>query len=102
MENWREMTFFLSGPDNAGSKYKGDCFGHGKDLAGRCRCNKQYYGHRCQFKDECVEDQDCGRHGRCVDLDATSAPRRQCFCQMGWFGPDCTKRQSKPASFYQF
>jgi hypothetical protein len=31
------------------------------------------------LKDECVDDEDCGRHGKCIDIEATSAPRTQCY-----------------------
>ena len=77
-----------------GPEYRENCMGHGKDIAGRCRCDPLYYGHRCQYKDECADDKGCGRHGKCINVDATSAPRKHCFCEMGWYGPDCTKRKS--------
>ena len=76
-----------------GPDYVEKCMNRGRAVAGRCRCNALYYGDRCQYKDECASDQDCGRHGKCVDVRATTSPRRQCFCAMGWFGPDCTKRE---------
>ncbi|KZS04520.1 Uncharacterized protein APZ42_032839 [Daphnia magna] len=72
-------------------EYRETCSGHGKDIAGRCRCNPLYSGHRCQYRDECSEDKDCGRHGKCVNLEATTYPKKQCFCEMGWFGPQCNK-----------
>ena len=50
-------------------------------------------GEHCQYKDDCLEDKDCGRRGRCVDVDATTSPRRQCFCERGYFGDGC--RQGK-------
>ena len=28
---------------------------------------------------------------RCIDIDATSAPRKRCFCRMGFFGDGCSK-----------
>ena len=66
------------------------CSGHGKFIA-RCKCDKKYYGPRCEFWDECVTNQDCGIQGTCVDLGGTSLPRRQCYCRLGWFGPGCNK-----------
>jgi hypothetical protein len=84
----------MSGIVTTGPEYRENCMGHGKDIAGRCRCDPLYYGHRCQYKDECADDKGCGRHGKCINVDATSAPRKQCFCEMGWYGPDCTKRKS--------
>lgn len=59
---------------------------------GRCKCDRLYYGDRCQFRDECWEDSDCGDHGKCIDIEATTAPKQQCYCQLGWFGPGCNKR----------
>uniref|UniRef100_A0AAG5DA54 Microtubule-associated protein tau n=1 Tax=Anopheles atroparvus TaxID=41427 RepID=A0AAG5DA54_ANOAO len=67
------------------------CSGHGKFIA-RCKCDKKYYGQRCEFWDECVSNQDCGIQGTCVDLGGTSLPRRQCYCRLGWFGPGCSKK----------
>uniref|UniRef100_A0A1B0CTC1 Putative drebrin n=1 Tax=Lutzomyia longipalpis TaxID=7200 RepID=A0A1B0CTC1_LUTLO len=72
--------------------YKETCSGHGKYFPGRCKCDKYYYGDRCQYRDECVTDQDCGAHGKCINLDGTSLPRRQCYCNFGWFGPGCNKK----------
>lgn len=73
--------------------YREDCSGKGRYLLSKCRCDKLYYGPRCQYKDECVEDNDCGDQGRCIDVHATTAPRKQCYCEPGWFGPACTKRK---------
>ncbi|TRY75553.1 hypothetical protein TCAL_06383 [Tigriopus californicus] len=72
-------------------QYSEDCNGHGRALAGRCRCDRLYFGERCQYHDECEKDKDCGRRGSCVDVDATTAPRKQCFCQIGYFGDECEK-----------
>ncbi|KAL1448811.1 hypothetical protein WDU94_000071, partial [Cyamophila willieti] len=73
------------------NKYKEDCSGHGRYLLAKCRCDRLYYGSKCQYKDECGEDIDCGDRGRCVDVKASTAPRKQCYCELGWFGPGCTK-----------
>lgn len=73
--------------------YREDCSGKGRYLLSKCRCDRLYYGPRCQYKDECVDDSDCGDQGRCIDVHATSAPRKQCYCEPGWFGPACTKRE---------
>uniref|UniRef100_A0A182FFV1 DOMON domain-containing protein n=1 Tax=Anopheles albimanus TaxID=7167 RepID=A0A182FFV1_ANOAL len=67
------------------------CSGHGKFIA-RCKCDKKYYGQRCEFWDECVSNQDCGIQGTCVDLGGTSLPRRQCYCRLGWYGAGCNKK----------
>ncbi|XP_059615678.1 uncharacterized protein LOC132261124 isoform X2 [Phlebotomus argentipes] len=72
--------------------FKETCSGHGKHFPGRCKCDKFYYGDRCQYKDECLVDQDCGNQGKCIDLEGTSLPRKQCYCNFGWFGPGCNKK----------
>ncbi|XP_020710533.2 uncharacterized protein LOC105690351 isoform X4 [Athalia rosae] len=72
--------------------FREDCSKHGKYLLGRCRCDRFYHGARCQFKEECLDDSDCGTQGVCVDTKATTAPRKQCYCNIGWFGPGCNKK----------
>uniref|UniRef100_T1JI04 EGF-like domain-containing protein n=1 Tax=Strigamia maritima TaxID=126957 RepID=T1JI04_STRMM len=61
------------------------------DKDGHCTCQKTYTGSHCQYKDECLVDSDCGFHGHCVDLGGTTYPRRQCYCDAGWFGLRCDK-----------
>ncbi|KAH0998429.1 hypothetical protein HUJ05_006825, partial [Dendroctonus ponderosae] len=73
-------------------EFRESCSGHGRYLLGKCKCDRLYYGSVCQFRDECLENSDCGAQGVCVDVQATTAPRRQCYCQLGWFGPGCNKR----------
>ena len=80
-------------------QFKETCSGHGQYFPSRCKCSKNYYGNRCQYKDECTADQDCGVQGKCIDIDGTSLPRKQCYCQLGWFGPGCN--QSK-FSFFKY
>jgi EGF-like domain len=72
-------------------EYRETCSGHGKFLATKCKCDKNYYGSRCQFWDECTTDQDCGLQGKCIDIGGTVLPRKQCYCKMGWFGNGCNK-----------
>ena len=36
-------------------------------------------------------DSDCGNHGKCVDIHATTYPKMQCYCEQGWFGENCDK-----------
>ena len=43
--------------------------------------------------EECESDEDCGQHGMCVDTQATSFPKHQCYCSAGWFGPQCQHRE---------
>ena len=53
------------------------------------------YGNICDsyFIDECVDASDCNNQGSCIDIKATKFPRRQCFCNPGWFGEGCIKRK---------
>jgi hypothetical protein len=62
-----------------------------------CFC---FSGDRCQYQDECVDDEDCGRHGKCIDVEATTAPRKQCFCQHGFFGAGCAEGEFIMISTY--
>ena len=50
---------------------------------------KRVAGEHCQYEDECDKDKDCGVRGRCIDVDATSFPRKQCFCEAGFHGDNC-------------
>lgn len=77
----------------SGKEFRETCSGHGKHLASRCKCDKKYYGSRCQYSDECVSDDDCGNQGKCVDIQGSAMPRRQCFCNFGWFGTNCAKSE---------
>jgi EGF-like domain len=72
-------------------EYRETCSSHGKYLATKCKCDKNYYGSRCQYWDECTTDQDCGLQGKCVDIGGTALPRKQCYCNLGWYGPGCNK-----------
>eukprot|EP00241_Pyramimonas_parkeae_P004448 CAMPEP_0114268900 /NCGR_PEP_ID=MMETSP0058-20121206/26268_1 /TAXON_ID=36894 /ORGANISM="Pyramimonas parkeae, CCMP726" /LENGTH=926 /DNA_ID=CAMNT_0001387235 /DNA_START=54 /DNA_END=2834 /DNA_ORIENTATION=+ len=65
------------------------CSAHGTcNSAGKCECDKMFYGEYCQNKNECEEDGDCGAHGKCFDIGATTPPAKQCYCEEGWFGQD--------------
>ncbi|XP_078043273.1 DOMON-like domain-containing protein nahoda isoform X2 [Augochlora pura] len=72
--------------------YREDCSGHGRYLLGRCRCDRLYHGTRCEFKEECLDDSDCGIQGTCIDNGGTTAPTKHCYCNIGWFGPGCAKK----------
>lgn len=69
--------------------YRETCSGHGRYLLGRCRCDRLYHGTRCEFKEECLDDSDCGIQGTCIDNGGTTAPTKHCYCNAGWFGPGC-------------
>ncbi|KAL8562312.1 hypothetical protein ACOMHN_037268 [Nucella lapillus] len=77
------------------------CSGHGTPIVGGgCTCDRLYTGPKCQFKEECLENSDCGVHGMCVDVKATSYPTHQCYCAMGWLGSRCQYQstvQTKPS-----
>lgn len=51
-------------------------------------CLTGYWGPRCQYKDECDTDNDCG-NGKCMDIGGTSLPRKQCYCSTGYHGEHC-------------
>lgn len=48
--------------------FRETCSGKGKFIVGRCKCEKRYYGSRCQYTDECSVDRDCGPQGKCIDI----------------------------------
>ncbi|XP_076440342.1 uncharacterized protein LOC143279906 [Babylonia areolata] len=73
------------------------CSGHGTLVNGACVCDRLYKGDKCQFKEECDTDADCGSEGMCVDTKATSYPVHQCYCKHGWFGSRCHKRSTVTA-----
>ncbi|XP_063630295.1 uncharacterized protein LOC134801598 isoform X2 [Cydia splendana] len=73
-------------------EYHETCSGHGFHILGRCKCNKMYSGSRCQFSDECAEDNDCGLRGQCVDVRATESPSKMCYCPHGFYGKGCNKK----------
>ena len=54
----------------------------------------------CQFKDDCEDATDCGSSGECVDFGATNYPRRQCFCEPGFFGINCEKISVLDSNIY--
>ena len=47
------------------------------------------------FLDDCKDTLDCSKNGDCLDIHATGFPTRQCFCNPGWFGRDCSRRKEK-------
>lgn len=71
--------------------YRENCSGHGRYLLGRCRCDLFYHGAKCQYKEECMDDSDCGTQGACIDNGGTTPPTKYCYCNVGWFGSGCSK-----------
>ncbi|XP_060069926.1 uncharacterized protein LOC132549958 [Ylistrum balloti] len=54
-----------------------------------CQCISRYHGDHCQFMNDCEYNSDCNNHGLCAYVEATSYPKRQCYCDPGWFGQYC-------------
>ncbi|CAH1775664.1 unnamed protein product [Owenia fusiformis] len=77
--------------------YDEKCSSKGAYVNETCICDTLYTGDKCQYKDECEEDSHCGGHGRCINIDATSYPKRQCYCQPGWFGRSCQRKSTVPS-----
>jgi EGF-like domain len=48
------------------------------------------------------KDEDCGSHGRCIDVGGTSPPVMQCFCQLGYYGPGCSAKSPKDDKDIQY
>lgn len=95
-DEWSSNYRFWSCADidiKARKEYKETCSGHGRYYPGRCKCDKNYYGDRCQFWNECSTHPDCGPHGQCIDLKGSAMPKKQCYCNFGWFGPGCSKSE---------
>uniref|UniRef100_A0A5S6Q6R2 DOMON domain-containing protein n=1 Tax=Trichuris muris TaxID=70415 RepID=A0A5S6Q6R2_TRIMR len=70
------------------------CSNHGASSDGICTCDRLYSGDYCQFDDECWQDTDCGRNGKCIPVQKKDILRRLCFCHSGWFGRKCSKRSN--------
>ncbi|XP_046972493.1 uncharacterized protein LOC124539236 [Vanessa cardui] len=73
-------------------EYHETCSGRGFHILGRCKCHKMHSGPRCQFSDECAEDNDCGLRGKCFDTNSTESPSRMCYCPLGFYGKGCNKK----------
>ncbi|XP_050356652.1 uncharacterized protein LOC126777614 isoform X5 [Nymphalis io] len=73
-------------------EYHENCSGRGFHILGRCKCHKMHSGPRCQFSDECAEDNDCGLRGKCIDTNSTESPSRTCYCPLGFYGKGCNKK----------
>eukprot|EP00803_Ostreobium_quekettii_P011040 evm.model.scf_763.2 EVM.evm.TU.scf_763.2 scf_763:13070-19189(+) len=78
--------------DNENATCNG-CSGHGRCEQGKCVCDKNrnagfWEGTYCERQNECDTDAHCGEGGMCIDVGATSPPRKQCYCKEGWFGEE--------------
>ncbi|XP_076320004.1 uncharacterized protein LOC143230387 [Tachypleus tridentatus] len=76
------------------SEFRTICSNHGKLKEEYCVCDRLFSGNVCQYKDECWADEECGPNGKCISVDSTSFPKKQCFCEEGWFGENCNKESS--------
>lgn len=77
--------------------------------SGVCECDRGFSGKFCQYQgtaesitiygimiillDECVNNSDCGGpdKGSCIDIDSTTFPTKQCFCNESYFGHNCSQ-----------
>ncbi|XP_071951273.1 uncharacterized protein [Antedon mediterranea] len=73
------------------------CSNRGTCTNGKCECNRLSFGEYCQYEDICANTADCNDHGQCHDILATSYPKRQCYCEDGFFGIKCEKEN--PSDF---
>ena len=57
----------------------------------KCACNDNFHGPACEFAEECEFDYQCENDGKCIDIQSTTYPTKQCFCKDGFFGGRCQK-----------
>lgn len=72
-----------------------ECSGKGRVEGGVCVCDRGREGTLCQYETQCQDDQDCNGpkgQGKCLEVDNTLYPMRQCFCSVGWYGSQCENR----------
>lgn len=99
---WGENYRFHSCADVEISRaFTEDCSGHGTPGSGSCSCDKLYHGPRCQFKDDCQTDSDCNNQGKCLEVEGSSLPNFQCFCEFGHFGRNCEKMSKLKSKEFQ-
>lgn len=72
------------------SCYAGECLNGGTCNSGTCTCPSKYEGSRCQYKNDCEVATDCNSNGECIDIEATSYPKKVCFCNAGKRGRFCS------------
>lgn len=60
------------------------------------RVKRQFTGWHIDqlFADDCWDSSDCNSHGSCVTLDTSVYPKRVCYCQIGYFGRQCSEGES--------
>ena len=67
------------------------CSNKGTPSGQSCQCDKGYYGDRCQFYQDCDTDFDCQNNGKCIDVQGTALPKKECYCPIGYYGRTCDK-----------
>lgn len=71
--------------------YSKTCSNLGSPTGSGCACPKTYFGDECQYKNDCETEADCHNHGQCIDHEGTSLPKKECYCQIGYYGQTCDK-----------
>eukprot|EP00092_Neocalanus_flemingeri_P036033 GFUD01039233.1.p1 GENE.GFUD01039233.1~~GFUD01039233.1.p1 ORF type:complete len:472 (+),score=185.88 GFUD01039233.1:193-1608(+) len=89
---WGKNYKFRSCADIKLVSEREECSGKGKVEGGRCACDRGREGDQCQYETQCQTDQDCNGpkgQGKCLEVDTSIFPFKQCFCAGGWFGSQC-------------
>jgi len=79
--------------------YVEDCLGRGTASGSSCACDKNFFGDRCQFFQDCEDDSDCNS-GQCLENPGTAMPKRECYCPAGTFGKNCEKSSEITSNTY--
>jgi len=70
------------------------CSGRGTWDGATCQCNRLREGDRCQYETLCQTDADCNGpkgQGRCLTVDSSIFPYKECYCADGWYGEQCER-----------
>jgi len=80
----------------AGGQVEAVCGKNGKlNAGGACECDRLATGDRCQYTTHCSTDEDCNGpkgQGRCELVSNAIFEERICFCNEGWFGDQCERK----------
>jgi len=77
------------------------CSGLGRVEDGSCICERGREGDLCQYETQCQSDADCNGpkgQGKCLKVDDSIFPYKQCFCSAGWFGSQCQNQATWEAA----
>uniref|UniRef100_A0A914RWF6 EGF-like domain-containing protein n=1 Tax=Parascaris equorum TaxID=6256 RepID=A0A914RWF6_PAREQ len=50
-----------------------------------------WYQRYIYILDECSDDTDCGKYGKCITFGDQGDPQKQCFCANGYYGQNCDR-----------